>query len=63
MTVLSVVVPVLTAVDAAFGPCVVFAPPTRPPSDPLFGNERPVVLPSVGDTLPLNPHWMPSARA
>ena len=38
-------------------------PPTRPPSEPLFGNARPVVLPIAEFARPLKPHWMPSARA
>src|SRR5689334_23347093 len=39
------------------------APGARPPSVPLLGNARLVVLPSSGETAPLKPHWMPSARA
>src|SRR5262245_38690867 len=46
-----------TAVDVPPGPCVTpGVPPTRPPSEPLLGNDIGVVLPSAGDTLPLKPH-------
>src|SRR5512142_51589 len=38
------------------------AAPVDPASDPLFGNARFVVLPSVGSTLPLKPHCTPSVR-
>src|SRR5215467_10675067 len=50
----------LTAVGEPLTPPVV--PPVAPDSDPLFGNARPVVLPSVGETLPLNPHCTPRLR-
>src|SRR3954447_8248177 len=53
--------PRFTAVLVLFGPWVCV--PTRPLAVPLFGNARPVVLPRVGSTMPLNPHWIPSRRA